>query len=496
MQQRNVNLLIGIIVMALVAIWVNLPDNPGIHIDFPGIKYDREIKVHEGLDLQGGLQVLLEADAAALPDKKVDPSTMETVKGIIENRVNGLGVTEPLVQLQGANRSRIIVELPGIKDPDEAIRMFGKTGLLEFVDSGSTFLPRGTRITTDHGSTVPVTPTATTTSSATVTPAVTETQALTSTAPVTSTAPLTPTTKVYHTIMTGSEIKDAGVGLDRLQRPAVTFSLKGDGPKKFADFTTKNVGRYLAIVLDGEVVSCPVINQPITDGSGIIEGGEQGFRLDEAKSLAVVLKYGSLPVPLVQKETRTVGPTLGQESVQKSIIAGAIGLLIVVLFMLIYYRLPGLLADLALGIYALLVFALFKLIPVTLTLPGIAGFVLSIGMAVDANILIFERMKEEMRSGKTLGAAIEAGFARAWTSIRDSNFSTLITCGILYWFGANFGASIVRGFAFTLAIGVLVSMFTAITVTRTFLRFTQQSWFPRPLEQEQKRLRWLLGLSE
>jgi preprotein translocase subunit SecD len=190
-----------------------------------------------------------------------------------------------------------------------------------------------------------------------------------------------------------------------------------------------------------------------------------------------------------------VGPTLGQDSIQKSVLAGAIGLLMVVLFMLIYYRLPGLLADFALIIYSLIVFALFKLIPVTLTLAGIAGFILSIGMAVDANILIFERMKEEMRTGKTLGAAIEAGFARAWNSIRDSNASTLITCAILYIFGSYFGTSVIRGFALTLAIGVVCSMFTAITVTRTFLRVTQVVMFPRPDPEQEPRLRQLFGVT-
>jgi preprotein translocase subunit SecD len=212
--------------------------------------------------------------------------------------------------------------------------------------------------------------------------------------------------------------------------------------------------------------------------------------------MVVLLKYGALPIPLEIIENRTVGPTLGQDSVQKSVLAGFIGLLMVVIFMIIYYRVPGVLAAMALIIYAMLTFSLFKLIPVTLTLAGIAGFILSIGMAVDANILIFERMKEEMRTGKTLGAAIEAGFARAWNSIRDSNASTLITCAILYFFGSYFGTSVIRGFALTLAIGVLCSMFTAITVTRTFLRVTQIVMFPRPTPEEEPRLRRLFGVTD
>ncbi len=213
-------------------------------------------------------------------------------------------------------------------------------------------------------------------------------------------------------------------------------------------------------------VSFPVINSPITQGKVVIQGQ---FTSEEANQLAVQLRYGSLPIPLKVVETRTVGPTLGQESLRKSLLAGLIGLSIVVLFMALYYRVPGILADLALVTYALISFALFKLIPVTLTLPGIAGFVLSIGMAVDANVLIFERLKEELRAGKTLQNAINLGWNRAWPSIRDSNLSTLITCTILFWFGSAFGASIVKGFAVTLALGVIVSMFTAITATRTYL---------------------------
>ncbi|HEX2325341.1 MAG TPA: protein translocase subunit SecD, partial [Chloroflexota bacterium] len=232
----------------------------------------------------------------------------------------------------------------------------------------------------------------------------------------------------------------------------------------FGDFTEKNIGRYLAIVLDGTVLSSPRINARI-DSQGIIEGQ---FTLDEAKDVVTKLKYGALPVPMQVIQQREVGATLGADSVRQSITAGAVGLGIVMLFMLIYYRLPGVVADIALLIYALLTFAVFKnpWAPVTLTLAGIAGFILSIGMAVDANILIFERMREELRAGRSLGSAIEAGFNRAWSSIWDSNVSTWITCAILFWFGTG----MIKGFALTLAIGVLVSMFTAITVTRTFLR--------------------------
>jgi preprotein translocase subunit SecD len=234
--------------------------------------------------------------------------------------------------------------------------------------------------------------------------------------------------------------------------------------------------------LDKRLISFPRISEPITQGGASITGD---FTLQEANSLAIQLRYGSLPIPLKVGESKTVGPTLGQDSLQKSTVAGVVGLIVVMLFMGLYYRLPGVLADLALLIYATVTFALFKLIPVTLTLPAIAGFVLSIGVAVDANVLIFERLKEELRSGRTLRQAIDLGFSRAWPSIRDSNLSTLITSAILFWFGNTFGASIVKGFSLTLALGVIVSLFTAITVTRTFLHLVldniglaeHRSWF-------------------
>ena len=234
-------------------------------------------------------------------------------------------------------------------------------------------------------------------------------------------------------------------------------------------------------------IGTPVIQTPITEGSGRITS-QSGFPLETARGISVQMRYGALPVPLRVVENRSVGPTLGQDSVQRSIRAGLIGLAIVLLFMAIYYRLPGALADLALLTYALVNMALYKIIPITLTLPGVTGFLLSTGMAVDANILIFERMKEELRAGRTLRAAIDAGFDRAWNSIRDSNLSTLLTCAVLYWFGSNFGASVVRGFAVTLFIGVIISMFTAITVSRTFLRFVFGAFGEKLREKK-----WLLG---
>ncbi|MGA9350739.1 MAG: protein translocase subunit SecD [Anaerolineae bacterium] len=499
MRERNVGLLIGIIVLALAAIWVDLPTNPGLHIHLGPINFDKDIRVHQGLDLQGGLQVLLEADLAE--GEAIDPGAMDAAKVIVGNRVDALGVAEPLVQSQGERR--IIVELPGVKDPELAIATIRETGLLEFVDGGSTFLPPDTVVRTTVGGlesaeTVPtaaptevVTPTVGITGTSTVGPTGEVTSTAEATVAVTPTVPV-PTGQVYTTVMTGKELETANVALDQYGKPEIQFSLKSEGASTFATFTSRNVGKFLCIVLDKQVISCPRIQTAITEGQARITGE---FTLEEARSLAIQLRYGALPVPLRVETTRTVGPTLGQDSVRKSTTAGAIGLSIVFLFMLVYYRFPGFLADLALAIYALLNFAIYKFgLPplfgyVTLTLPGIAGFLLSTGMAVDANILIFERMKEELRAGRSLGAAIEAGFSRAWTSIRDSNISTIITCAILFYFGSTFGASMVKGFALTLIIGVSISMFTAVTITRTFVRLAFDA-FGDTLRDK----RWLLGV--
>jgi preprotein translocase subunit SecD len=265
---------------------------------------------------------------------------------------------------------------------------------------------------------------------------------------------------------------------------AVGFELKDEGGKLFGDYTTSNVGNFFAIVLDGYVVSAPVIQSAITGGSGIITGGTGGFSVTEMNNLITVLSYGSLPYPLQEIGFQTIGATLAGFSLDRIILAGLIAIALIFLFMLVYYRLPGLVACLALMYYALVVLAIFRLIPVTLTVAGIAGFVLSMGMAVDANVLIFERMKEELRGGKSLPAAMEAGFNRAWNSILDSNVSSLITASILY----VFGSPTIRGFALVLIIGILVSMFTAITVTRTMLRYiVPKEWARKPR---------LYGLSE
>ncbi|MCB0165035.1 MAG: protein translocase subunit SecD, partial [Anaerolineae bacterium] len=462
MDQRNISKLIGILLLTGAMVWIvtanltyRFPAEQQVGAQEPEPWWaawlawqgdqERSIRIHQGLDLQGGLQVVLEAD---LPEgQTLQEGAMEAARIIVDNRVNGLGVTEPLVQLQGDNR--MIVELPGISDPELAISTLRETGLLEFIDAGRSPIPDGTVVQTTFGDNRP---------------------AETGGEPTSQEGEDPPPEQVYDTVITGSDLADvSNAGINTNSRVVeINFSLTSEGGQKFGEYTGANVGNYLCIVIDKEVLSCPVVNARI-DSNGTISLGSDS--LEQGQALAIQLRYGALPVPLKVVENRSVGPTLGQDSVARSIRAGTIGLITVLLFMVIYYRLPGLTAALALAVYGLLNFSLYKIIPVTLTLPAITGFILSVGMAVDANILIFERMKEELRNGRSLKLATEQGFARSWPSIRDSAMSTLITCLILFWFGSNFGASIVKGFAITLALGVITNIFTAVTVTRTLLRF-------------------------
>jgi len=473
---RNIVLLILVIViLALVVVYIDLP-NTGIHIALGPIKIDRDFKVRQGLDLQGGVQVLLVAD---VPTDTVESLAMQQVQTIVENRVNALGLTEPVVQRQGGQR--LIVELPGIEDPEAAVATIRETGMLEFIDAGYGFLLPETTVRTTYPDLW---------ADGATTHQVTATVPLTSTGALTATE--TQTQTVFATVLAGNHLKTASATTNtRTGEIGISFELTEEGAQYFKDFTTAHADNnlepyyYLSIALDKQVISSPHIVTPITEGKGEISGK---FTLEEAQALALQLKYGALPIPLRVESYRAVGPTLGQESVHRSIQAGVVGLSIVLLFMLRYYRVPGFLADLALILYGLLNFALYKLIPVTLTLPAITGFILSTGMAVDANILVFERMKEELRAGRKLGPAIEAGFSRAWTSIRDSNISTLITCAILFYFGSTFGAGSVKGFAVTLALGVIINLFTAITVTRTLIRLVF-GWLGDKLETN----RFLMG---
>jgi preprotein translocase subunit SecD len=383
-----------------------------------------------GLDLQGGLR----GEYQAIPqvDRPITADVMNTIRTIIENRVNATGLAEPIVQTQGSDR--IVVEIPGVSNRDQVRRLVGNTGKLEFVP-----LPAdqyGTQTNPGPKSAV-------------------------------AGAPIDP---ALPPLFDGTEISSAAPAIDsNTRKPVVSFELKSAGATAFGQYTTAHVKEFFAIVLDGKIVSAPYINEPIPNGRGQIDVQDQA----EVNNLVTVLKYGALPLQLRELTFSEISATLGQDFLRQSEIAAIIGIGLVFLFMLIHYRLPGAVACIALLYYALVVFAIFRLVPVTLTLAGIAGFVLSVGMAVDANILIFERTKEELRAGKTIQSAIEAGFNRAWNSILDSNVSSLITAGVLYYFGS----STIKGFALVLIIGVLISMFTAITLSRVMLRWVvRQPW--------------------
>jgi preprotein translocase subunit SecD len=458
---KNYRQLILVLVVWALVIWANLPHNTGIKLG----AFQRTMQTQLGLDLRGGMRVLLEADPAQ--GQIVSSQDLKDATQIFLNRSNALGVSEVTFQTSGNNR--IVGEFPGLTNTSDVVASLKQVGQLAFVPTGAEQLKVGTKINIDYseitareaaasGTVVPTTA-ATATTAPTATPAVTATAAPTDAAAAVD-------IKTYSALLTGTALKTVSIGTSNTGGYYISFEMDPTAVQVFSDFTTNHKDEYLAIVLDNQVIECPVIQNPITDGKGIIEGN---FTAESANALIVQLRYGALPVPFKVVESEAVGATLGQESVNKSVLAGLIGLGMIVILMIYFYRLPGLIADVALAMYVMTSFALFKLIPVTLTLPGIAGFVLSIGVAVDANILIFERMKEEMRAGRGLRQAIDLGWKRAWPSIRDSNISTLITCVILYIFGNQFGATIVKGFAVTLAIGVGVSLFTAIVATRTFL---------------------------
>lgn len=365
-----------------------------------------------GLDLVGGSRLVLEAQTTPTI-AKITPEMMDSLRFAIENRVNKLGVAETVVQQIGDKR--LLIEIPQISDLTKAKEFLGETADLEFKKEGKPINGEPTWLTTG---------------------------------------------------LSGKDLSKAILSTNSTSGEwVVDLQFNDKGTQKFADLTTKMVGKPMAIFFNGELQSAPVIREPIIGGNAQISGGQNGFQYEEAKEMVDLLNAGALPVPAKIIEENTVGPTLGADSIAKSKVAGAIGLGFVMLFMIAVYRLPGIIADLALICYSIILFALFKAIPVTLTLAGIAGFILSIGMAVDANILIFERTKEELRSGRTLFTAINAGFDRAFTSIFDSNMSTIITCIILYMLGT----SVVKGFALTLALGVLVSMFSAITITKNIM---------------------------
>ncbi len=399
---------------------------PDLDLTILGMRFQRDLDFKKGLDLAGGTHLVLSADMSQINAADRDRA-LESLQSIIERRVNLYGVSEPIVQTaKSSGDYRVIVEIPGITDVNQAMELVGKTAELSF---------RETVTASD--------------------------EAKISTAAAILYGPFQ---KV--TALSGRDLKSATPAFDpNSGEPNIQLVFNDEGAKKFEEITKRNLGKPVAIFLDNQVLMSPTVQSVITGGRAVITGQ---FTAAATKRYSILLNSGALPAPVHVIEQRTVGATLGQESINKSLVAGAVGLLVIALFMIGNYRKFGLLASLALGIYTLFSIALFKLVPVTLTLAGIAGFILSIGMAVDANILIFERIKEELRWGRSRATAIELGFSRAFPSIRDSNASSLITCAILYWFGTGS----VRGFAVTLALGILVSLFTAITVTRTLLRLT------------------------
>lgn len=417
-----------ILLIFVIALTVNLPPQikvgkrllyrPSINWQILGHPFIRDFAVKLGLDLQGGTHLVYEAETSQIPPANRD-SALESARLNIERRINAIGVSEPLIQTSKVgDKYRLIVELAGVSNIQDALALIGQTAQLDF---------RETKVATPSAQ-----------------------------------------TDFIPTGLTGSDLQLAQVQFGSSSQslpnqPSVGLEFSPEGTKKFADITARNVGKPLAIFLDNNLLTAPKVNTVISDGRASITGN---YTVDEAKRLVIQLNAGALPVPIKIVEQRNIGATLGQESIMRSLVAGGIGLALVWLFMLAIYGKFGLVADIALGIYVLVSLSLVRLIPITLTLAGIAGLILSIGMAVDANILIFERIKEERRWGRAPQAAIELGFHRAWTSIRDSNASTLMTAAILFWFGSGS----VRGFALTLAIGVVTSLFTAIVITKTLLR--------------------------
>jgi len=391
--------------------------------------YPREFRL--GLDLLGGSELVYEADLSNISFGEKE-NALQGVRDVIERRANVLGVAEPVVQIiNSGNASRVVVQLAGIQDVKEAIRQIGETPILEFKEQKP---PKTIEIKGEDGQVM----------NAEVAPAEGE-------------------DPWVNTALSGKDLKSANVEFDPTTgAPNVSLKFSDEGEKLFGDLTAKNIGKPIAIFLDGGIISAPTVQQEIRSGGAIITGS---FTVPEAKLLAQRLNAGALPVPITLVSQQTVGATLGQVSLQNSLIAALFGFLFVALFMIIYYRVSGFFAIIALLIYVSIVLAIFKLIPVTLTLAGIAGFILSMGMAVDANVLIFERLKEELHGGRTLPSAVDESFKRAWTSIRDGNVTTLIASVILFWFSS----SAIKGFALTLSIGVLVSMFGAIIITRSFM---------------------------
>jgi protein-export SecD/SecF family membrane protein len=395
--------LIAILIVTVVSVFFATPDEPEINI-FGWNPSDMEIQL--GLDLQGGSQLVFQANLADIKEESV-ASAKESLLEVIRNRVDILGVREPNIQASSVGDSyAVIVELPGITDTDTAVGLIGETAQLKFLEQDK----KGKQF--------------------------------------------------KETKLTGAHLKQADVDVQQ-GSPVISLKFDKEGAELFEKITERNINEPVAISLDNRIISAPTVNDVIKDGQAVIQGD---FTPEEAKLLKNKLNAGALPVPLELVEQRTIGPTLGEDILKGTILAGLIGMILLIIFMVSYYQFAGVVASIALLIYSAIALTIYKMIPVTMSLAGIAGFILSIGMAVDANILIFERSREEIAKGKPLISAVEDGFRRAWPSIRDSNISSILTAIILFYFGSG----LIKGFALTLGIGILISMFTAITVSRNF----------------------------
>ncbi len=551
-QNKNRSKILAIFILAVFCALIVLPTAPK---GTPFENFWNKTKFHLGLDLQGGTHLVYQADVSEIPSSD-QASAVEGVRDVIERRVNAFGVAEPVVQTNKVGgKYRVIVELAGVKDVNQAIKMIGETPLLEFKEQDSNFkqelnneqkkeiedfnsqtqakaedilnkvlqpganfaeyakqysedvgsaenngdlgfvkremfVPEFDEVIFDKQKEPGVYPELVKSQFGFHIIKKIEERGEGDNLEIHSAHILfkTKSEQEYlgemqwvRTDLSGKHLARAQVQFDpQTGEPEVGLEFNKEGKDLFAEITTRNVGKPVAIFLDGFAISIPTVNEPIREGNAVISGR---FNIQEAKELVQRLNAGALPVPINIISQQTIGASLGEESMQKSLFAGLIGLLVVALFMILYYRLPGLLAVFALAIYTVIILTIFKITPVTLTLAGVAGFILSIGMAVDANVLIFERLKEELKNGRELLDAIEQGFKRAWTSIRDSNLSTLITCGILFWFGT----SIIKGFALTLGIGILVSMFSAIVITKSFLKL---------FNNKNNKLNWLFGIKK
>jgi preprotein translocase subunit SecD len=428
-----------IVVVAALAIYVDLPRGTQAFAWLPSAPgLSGPARTVLGLDLQGGFRLTLQVKPQ--PGQAVTDTDVDVARNIIEQRVGGIGVSEPQVftQTLGNGTREIVVEVPGVSNEAEIRSLVGSTGQLQFIDPKSETLTDGQDITALlRGGKISV-------------------------------------------IFDGGQIQPGTVAPDSNNgQIGVSFKLSDQASSAWCTYTTNHVNDPGPVALDGKIITTPTIQSAICQGTTIITVGGTGAQAEQERTtLYNQLRYGALPVGLQEVQSESVAPTLGRNFLTQAIIAGGVGLFLVLLFMIGSYRLPGVLAALALVFYTLVNYAVFRVLPVTLTLAGVAAFILSIGMAVDANILIFERMKEEIRAGKTLGPAIEAGFNRAWSSILDSNVSSLLVAGWLYWQGTT----VVRGFALVLIIGVLLSMFSAITVTRTMLRWVVRREWGRHLE--------------